>query len=187
MWIVFLIILTLFLIDLIMLNIMPIFYFNFGIPIFKGKIPIKEGKTLKDLEVYFDESEKFIYKIKGDTICYRSIFLYIESKDFFSRKAMMRKIFMGVLSTTKGSVNIYDQQAHFVLRINLSTLYVFLFTILLFINQGMNIIGYIIWASLIIVSTLFHQVRIAEIRRIMNFITESMYYESKRVKSRWGD
>lgn len=163
------------LIDLILLKIMPRFYFRIGIPIYKSIIDIKQNKTLNDIGVYMGISEEIVYKIRNNTLLFRTRFTY---SNLYKGT--------GFLSIIKGEIKMNDNKAYIVQRINLTTLYSSLFILYILITKEIGFVGYIFLGIILIISILYHLVRITQIEKIRND-AETYLNEEKKLHSRWGD
>lgn len=153
-------------IDFILLLIMPKFYFKIGIPIYKRSAVLSKKVSLRDLGNYFGFTEKYVYKVKGDTILFRT---NISNSGF--RKT-------SILSIVKGEAKINNDEINIIQRINLSTLYLIIVAlyILFAVDFGIRYkvaMGFFI-LFLIFVIFVFAVVRNEEIEKVRIDIEDNL-------------
>lgn len=163
------------LLDLLLLKVMPKFYFSIGVPIYKGTVEIKKDKTLNDIGTYVGISENLVYKIRNSKLLFRTKFTY----------SNLYRI--GVLSIIKGEIKLIEGKARIIQRMNLTTLYIALLMIFILITEKIDMIGYIILVVLFLITIVFHLAKNGQIEEIRKDIETSLNEDKKKSLSSWGD
>jgi len=134
---------------------MPKFYIQLGIPMYKGKIILRENRTMEDIYDYFDRYDHLICKGDKDKLYFRTRFTYAI-------------IYRGIafLSIIKGELKVTDHKITIIQRINLTTLFAVLVGIYVFITYDVHVIGYIFAGYFTLFTILFHRARYKQIDEV---------------------
>lgn len=128
---IFLLISVLCIVDILILKLMPKFYFYIGIPIYRKELVSNKQIDIERIAVYVGLTENLVYIIKKNTILFRSKFNYFN---------MYR---LGIISMVKGSLEVKDKKIVITQRINLTTIYVFVLIICTLVLNKIDTFGWV--------------------------------------------